>query len=119
MTEPIVNPEEFFSKKQIEEAKKLGEKQRQLTGDNAFMTEAELTENERESRVPLARSDKGLYRMYKWHCHVCNIDSIRLPYSQAMIQGRNHAIEFKHPQNMFNPPVSVIGGNFKKEMLYK
>lgn len=112
-----IDPRNFYTEKQIENAKKLGEKARKVIGVHA-MSEAELTEEERESRVPLKRSTKGYYRMYRWECQVCLTHGKKMPYSEAIASGYQHAIEFKHPSDPFNPPVRVIGGVFPKEELY-
>lgn len=81
------------------------------------MRESELTEAQRESKEPIG--EKGYYRMYKWFCHVCWLESVRMPYSEAMLKGIKHVQDMKHLSNPKNPPVRVIGGVFPKELLYK
>jgi hypothetical protein len=80
------------------------------------LRESELTEAQRESREPIG--EKGYYRMYKWYCRICDVESNRLPYSEAMYKGLLHVEGFQHKADVDNPPVRVIGGVFPKELLY-
>lgn len=110
------NPEDIYTKEQIEQAKNLAKKYRDVLGLR-LMSEADLTEDERESRVPLIHSSKGLYRMYRFECLVCGTKGKKRPLSTALSEGYNHVLDFQHIPNEFRPPVRIVGGNFKKEEL--
>lgn len=110
------NPEDIYTKERIEQAKNLARKYREVLG-LSLMSEAELSEDERESKIPLIHSSKGLYRMYRFECKVCGTKGKKRPLSTALSEGYNHVLEFQHMPNMINPPVKIVGGNFKKEEL--
>ena len=111
-----INPEEFYTKEKIEQAKKLGKLARKKLGIG-YMSEAELTENQRESIEPIG--DMGYYRMYRWECSVCATHGKKMPYSECIMSGYQHCIEFKHEKHPRFPPVSIRGGVFPKEDLYQ
>lgn len=111
------NPEDFHTKEQLENAKKLGEKARQQTGIMSLMSEAELTEAQRECKEPIGT--KGLFRMYRWECNICGTNGRKRPCSVAIAEGYEHVSTNKHKANPLNPPVIIRGGVFKKEDLNK
>lgn len=110
-----INPKDIFTEGEIVRAKALGEFARKIFGSDSFMSEAELTEDERESRVPLHNSDFGYYRMYRWECLTCRIHGRKSPYTKAIEDGYRHFVALKHRKNT----ITVIGGVFKKEDLGK
>lgn len=116
----MVAPEDFFSKEQIEEAKKEVERLRKFVGAKVnnvmqFMSEAELTEAQRESLEPIGT--KGYFRMYRWECSQCNTNGRKRPYSVAIQEAYEHSLNKTHIPNIYSPPVTVRGGVFKKKDL--
>lgn len=106
------NPEDVYPKEMIEQAKNLAKEYRKVLG-LSLMSEAELTEDERESRVPLSHSSKGLYRMYRFECRVCGIKGKKRPLSTALAEGYYHVLKLGHIPDLINQPVKIVGGNFK------
>jgi hypothetical protein len=99
----------------IKKGERIRKKMQKIKPDSYFMSEAELTDEQRECKKPIGT--KGYYRMYKWICNICGKESVRLPLSKAMQEGTIHSME-NHNPDLLNPPVRVIGGVFELEKLY-
>jgi len=109
-----IDIKDIYTKEQLDVGKAIANFARYALG-NSWMGEAELTNDERESRVPLSRSTFGYYRMYRWECSTCKIHGKKSPYSKAIEDGYKHFIMLKHRKNN----ITVKGGVFPKEQLGK
>jgi len=77
--------------------------------DNYPMMEGELTEEQRESKVPIGT--KGYYRMYRWECFECEQVGRKLPYSEMQTEAIKHYEQTGHK-------MKERGGVFPKSELY-